>query len=141
MHVLLAEASCGDGDALADRLRGIGCQVSRCHQGSGICQSQVPAGRCPLDGRTPVDMLVDVRGKAAELTAREFGVVCALRSGVQVVVVPAGKARTAAVPRGLEDRVSVASQTELIDNCRSAMNVQALPGWPSFLAAGYGTPG
>lgn len=136
MHVLLTEALFGDADPLADRLRAIGCQVSRCHQGSGICQALVPAGRCPLDARDPVDLIVDVRGQTAELTAREFGVVCGLRAGIPIVLVPAGGSRPA-VPPGLERRVSVVTEAELIDSCVTAMNIRrARPGMPTLLSTG-----
>jgi hypothetical protein len=67
-------------------LREAGHEVSTCHDRSG---SQAPrSGRhCPLDSGTPVDLVADVRGQEPDLTAREFGVVCAVRDLVQVAVI------------------------------------------------------
>ncbi|HEX9336281.1 MAG TPA: hypothetical protein VF892_10360 [Pseudonocardiaceae bacterium] len=116
MHVLLTEALFGDADELAERLRAVGCQVSGCHRRAGVCQALAPAGICPLDGANPVDLVVDVRTPNPELTAREFGVVCALRARLPVAIVPAGDSEPV-VPPGLENRVLVMSRDELIEVC------------------------
>ncbi|HEX9335925.1 MAG TPA: hypothetical protein VF892_08560 [Pseudonocardiaceae bacterium] len=134
MHVLLTEAQFGDADELAERLRAVGCHVSGCHRRTGICRALAPGGICPLDGADPVDLVVDARTPDPELTAREFGVVCALRARVPVAIVPAG----AGVPAGLESRVLVLTQDELVEVCRETVRRHPFGhDFPAFAVAGH----
>jgi hypothetical protein len=122
MHVLLTEAQSGGADAVATQLREIGCRVTGCHDRGGICRALAPAGHCPLDGREPVDLVVDVRAPMPELTAREFGAVCAIRAGVPVIVVSTDGSRPV-VPPGLRRFVVAASHQELLDACADALRL------------------
>jgi hypothetical protein len=121
MHVLLTEASFGDADFLVQSLRDAGCQVSRCHRRAGLCQALAPGGRCPLDEPfAQPDLLIDVRGQGSELTAREYGVVCAVRDHVPVALVSPDPDVRAEVPDGLENRVTVIDVDGLLATCRAA---------------------
>ncbi|RSD11657.1 hypothetical protein [Amycolatopsis eburnea] len=119
MHVLLTEASFGDADSLVQPLRDAGCLVSRCHDRTGLCRALAPGGRCPLDEPfAQPDLVVDVRGREPELTAREFGVVCAVRDHVPVALVSPDV--RAEIPPGLENRVTVIDVAGLLATCRAA---------------------
>jgi hypothetical protein len=121
MHVLLTESSFGDADFLVRHLRDAGCLVSRCHSRAGLCRALAPGGRCPLDEPfAQPDLLVDVRGQGSELTAREFGVVCAVRDHVPVALVSPDPDVRAEVPSGLENRVTVIDVDGLLATCRAA---------------------
>ncbi|MBB1159511.1 MULTISPECIES: hypothetical protein [Amycolatopsis] len=121
MHVLLTEAKFGDCDALSGPLRDNGCRVSRCHSREGICLALGPGTSCPLDDRAdPPVLAVDVRGSGDEITAREYGVVCALRALVPVALVPPEPGLPVTVPAGLEDRVTVTDAASLLATCRAA---------------------
>lgn len=87
MRVLITEALFGDSDDLAETLHGVGAHVSRCHERAGICRALAPGRRCPLDERDGVDLVVDVRAQLPELTAREYGAVCAVRARIPLVIV------------------------------------------------------
>ncbi|WP_406632675.1 hypothetical protein [Amycolatopsis sp. WGS_07] len=121
MHVLLTEAKFGDCDALCQPLRDNGCRVSRCHTREGFCLALAPGTTCPLDDRAdPPVLAVDVRAAGDEITAREFGVVCALRAQVPVVLVPPAPGLPVAVPAGLADRVVVTDAESLLATCQAA---------------------
>lgn len=124
MRVLVTESRFGDADDLVDRLRATGCQVSVCHGVSGICQALAPGRCCPLDSPDGVALAVDVRSTDPELSAREFGTVCAIRSGIQVVAVPAEPALPVVVPDGLTSRVRVVSADRLVDTCDHALRTE-----------------
>jgi hypothetical protein len=120
MHVLVTEASFGDSDDMVRRLRDIGCQVSTCHGSAGICRATL-GGPCPLDGPVPVDMIVDVRSAGEELTAREFGAVCAIRSKAPLVIVDADPERIPVVPAGLEQLATAVRGSALLWACVDGM--------------------
>ncbi|VVJ21741.1 Uncharacterised protein [Amycolatopsis camponoti] len=121
MHVLLTESSFGDADFLVQPLRDAGCLVSRCHNRAGLCRALAVGGRCPLDEPfAQPDLLVDVRGQGTELTAREYGVVCAIRDHVPVALVSPDPDVGAEVPDGLETRVTVIDVDGLPATCRAA---------------------
>ncbi|MET8846826.1 hypothetical protein [Amycolatopsis sp. NPDC004625] len=121
MHVLLTEASFGDADFLVQPLRDAGCLVSRCHDRTGLCRALAPGGRCPLDEPfAQPDLVVDVRGREPELTAREFGVVCAVRDHVPVALVSPDPDVRAEIPPGLDNRVTVIDVDGLLATCRAA---------------------
>lgn len=125
MRVLLTEAVFGDSGEVAKTLRELGCRVSPCHVRSGICRAFSPGGTCPLDEADPPDLAVDVRSLEPGLTAREFGVVCAMRARVPVVVTPARGSCGPIVPPGLEQRVTVATQEDLLDACQGFLRNRA----------------
>ncbi|MGW4065153.1 hypothetical protein ACWEGE_43175 [Amycolatopsis sp. NPDC004747] len=121
MHVLLTESSFGDSDFLLQPLRDAGCLVSRCHSRAGLCRALAVGGRCPLDEPfAQPDLVVDVRGQGGELTAREYGVVCAVRDRVPVALVSPDACVRAEVPPGLENRVTVIDVEGLLATCRAA---------------------
>ncbi|HEY0639039.1 MAG TPA: hypothetical protein VGD67_15420 [Pseudonocardiaceae bacterium] len=116
MHMLITEAHFGAGEALANRLATAGVRVTRCHDEVGYCRALAPGGRCPLDAPTgDVDVVVDVRGPGAELTAREYGAVCAVRAGRPVLVVPDRLTATAVVPDALRDVAHALTQDDLME--------------------------
>lgn len=124
MHVLLTEAKFGDCDALYQPLRDNGCRVSRCHTREGFCLALGPGTTCPLDDRAdPPVLAVDVRGTGDEITTREFGIVCALRALVPVVLVPPEPGLPVTVPAGLADRVTVTDAESLLATCREAASI------------------
>ncbi|WP_216207304.1 hypothetical protein [Amycolatopsis aidingensis] len=125
MDVLVTESKFGDADAIAARLRAEGCTVHTCHSDMGICRALAPGAGCPLDGPYPVGLMVDVRSGEEHLTAREFGVVCALRAGLQVVLVPAEPGLPVPVPPGLRQRTTLATADQLVDTCRHALRTEA----------------
>ncbi|WP_328615262.1 hypothetical protein OHS18_47465 [Amycolatopsis sp. NBC_00355] len=121
MHVLLTEASFGDADFLVQPLRDTGCLVSRCHSRAGLCRALAPGCSCPLDESfAQPDMVVDVRGRGPELTAREYGVVCAIRDHVPIALVSPDPDVKAEIPDGLENRVTVIDVEGLLATCRAA---------------------
>lgn len=128
MHVLLTEASFGDADFLVQPLRDAGCLVSRCHSRAGLCRALAVGGHCPLDEPfAQPDLVVDVRGQEAGLTAREFGVVCAVRDHVPVALVSPDPDVRAEVPPGLENRVTVIDVDGLLATCRAAARHLGVP--------------
>ena len=120
MHVLITEARFGDADDVVTSLRGAGCHVTRCHERVGICRALAPGGHCPLDGRDHVDLVVDVRARLPELTAREYGAVCAVRARIPLAIVSA-TGEVPVVPPGLEHRAAAVTKAELVGACRVAM--------------------
>jgi hypothetical protein len=133
MHVLMTEAHFGDGDRLAQRLRQLGVRVTQCHDRVGYCQVLRPGGRCPLDDLTDlVDAVVDVRGPGEELTAREYGAVCAVRAGRPVWVVGADPDAPAVVPAALRHVSRTATEDEFLAQCllRHPAAAAARLGWP-----------
>ncbi|HVV19872.1 MAG TPA: hypothetical protein VHF06_10585 [Pseudonocardiaceae bacterium] len=120
MHVVVTEAAFGESASVVDALRAAGHQVSACHDRSGLCQALRPGRRCPLDRGAPADLMVDVRGQEPELTAREFGVVCAVRERVPVAVVGVDPLVPPRVPEGLRSHVTVATVAGLLRACRDA---------------------
>jgi hypothetical protein len=132
MHVLVTEAQFGDGDRLARRLREFGIRVTTCHDRVGFCQALVPGGRCPLDDLAgPVDVVVDVRGPGEELTAREYGAVCAVRAGRPLWIVGPDPDAPAAVPVALRDLARTATEEDFLALClrRDHAAVAARVGW------------
>ena len=128
MHVLLTEASFGDADFLVQPLRDAGCLVSRCHTRAGLCRALAVGGHCPLDEPfAQPDLVVDVRGQGAELTAREYGVVCAVRDRVPVALVSPDPDVRAEVPAGLENRATVIDVDGLLATCRAAARHLGVP--------------
>jgi len=120
MHVLVTEQNAGQGKDLALRLRYLGCRVSTCHDGStDVCKGVVPGG-CPLEGRQPADMVVDVRG-GREFTAREYGAVCGLRAGLPVVLTGLDWLDKPPVPDGLLHHVSAVRSNALLVGCIDAL--------------------
>lgn len=120
MHVLVTEATFGESTAVVDALRAAGHPVSTCHGGSGICQALRPGRRCPLDTAASADLVVDVRGQEPDLTAREFGVVCALRDRVPVAIVGGDPEVPPRIPAGLAHRVTVTTVHGLLHACHDA---------------------
>jgi hypothetical protein len=123
MHVLITEQCFGDSDGVAEALRGIGCRVTSCHTQTGLCRALAPGRRCPFDESGSPDLLVDVRGPGEAVTAREYGVVCAVRANCKVAVVPVRRDVPVVVPSGLETRATVATLEELLDACRSRLRI------------------
>ncbi|HKN99558.1 MAG TPA: hypothetical protein VJX10_20725 [Pseudonocardiaceae bacterium] len=121
MHILVTESSFGESARLATSLRQLGCQVSTCHSTVGICRAFAPGDRCPLDGGRPVDLVVDVRDQSAQLTAREYGVVCATRAKLPVVLVNSAPDVPVCVPAGLESRATGATVDTLLSACGQAV--------------------
>ncbi|MGH3994791.1 MAG: hypothetical protein ACRDSN_20305 [Pseudonocardiaceae bacterium] len=119
MHVLVTEAHFGDSDRLVRQLRGLGMRVSTCHERVGYCRVLGPGGRCPLDDLTgPPDVVVDVRGTGNELTAREYGAVCAVRAMRPVWVVSADPELPVEIPAALRDLAITATQEEFLTMCQ-----------------------
>ncbi|MEV0067911.1 MULTISPECIES: hypothetical protein [unclassified Amycolatopsis] len=122
MHVLLTEATFGDCDPLYQPLRDNGCRVSRCRWQAGVWRALAPASSCPLDDVTdPPGLMVDVRDGGGGVTAREFGVVCALRARVSVVLVAPAPGVRAPAPAGLANRATIADVRTLLGACRAAV--------------------
>lgn len=124
MHVLITETQFGDADEVAGLLHGAGCHVTRCHDRAGICRALGPGRRCPLDGRDPIDLMVDVREPLAELTAREYGAVRAVRARIPLAIVSVTDG-PAMVPDGLAHWATAVNRAELLDTCRAAMRHDA----------------
>jgi hypothetical protein len=121
MHVLVTESSFGESAELAKSLRQRGCRVSTCHSTVGICRAFAPGDRCPLDGGQPVDLVVDVRDQSAQLTAREYGVVCGTRARLPVVLVSSVPEVPVLVPDGLESRATGAAADSVLSACGQAV--------------------
>lgn len=120
MHVLITEARFGDAEEVAELLHDAGCHLTRCHDRVGICRALAPGRHCPLDNRDPIDLVVDVRAPLPDLTAREFGAVCAVRARIPLAVVSATD-ELPVVPPGLERWAAAVTRTELLDACRTGM--------------------
>jgi hypothetical protein len=127
MHVLVTESSFGDSDDIIRRLRTIGAVVSTCHAGAGICRATL-SGPCPLDGPDVVDLIVDVRSAGEELTAREFGAVCATRSRVPLVIVDVDPDRIPTIPSGLEQLATAVRGSDLVWACVDGMRAAEMVG-------------
>ena len=120
MHILVTEQKPGQSKDLALRLRYLGCSVSTCHDdNTDMCNGVVPGG-CPLEGRRPADMVVDVRGEK-EFTAREYGAVCGARAGLPVVLTGLDWQDKPPVPDGLRSRVTAIRQNALLVGCIDAL--------------------
>jgi hypothetical protein len=120
MHVLVTEQNPGQSKDLAQRLRYLGCTVSTCHSdNTDICDGVVPGG-CPLEGRRPADMVIDVRGEQ-EFTAREYGAACGARAGLPVVLTGLDWQDKPPVPDGLRSRVTAIRQNALLVGCIDAL--------------------
>jgi hypothetical protein len=117
MHVLVTESTFGESARVAASLRTLDCRVSTCHSTVGICRAFAPGDRCPLDGGQPVDLVVDVRDQSAQLTAREYGVVCGTRARLPVVLVTEDPEVPVLVPAGLEARVTGTTMDSLLSAC------------------------
>ena len=121
MRVLVTEAAFGESASVAAAWRAAGRDVTTCHGDTGVCLALQTGRRCPLDTLGAVDLMLDVRGQEPELTAREFGVVCALRDRVPVAVVGVvNPSVRPSVPAGLESRVVVATLEKVLAACQSA---------------------
>lgn len=132
MRVLVTEAGFGDSDRLVERLRGVGVEVIPCHEATGLCRA-LTAGGCPLDHQDgSVDLVLDVRGMADGLTAREYGAVCAVRAGVPLRIVSAEPGLPAVAPAGLRTTAAVMTEDEVVGVCSGADDVAraTLLGWP-----------
>lgn len=125
MRILLTEAGFDESREIAAALRELGCRVSPCHVRSGVCRALASGGTCPLDEEDRPDLAVDVRGTEAGLTAREFGVVCALRARVPVVMTTTGGAGAPVVPPGFEHRVTACPPEDLFDACGAFLRNRA----------------
>jgi hypothetical protein len=120
MRILVTEQSPGQGKDLAQRLRYLGCVVSTCHDANtDVCNGVVPGG-CPLEGRWPADLVVDVRADQ-ELTAREYGAVCGIRAGLPVVLTGLDWQDKPFVPDGLRHRATAIRQSALLIGCVDAL--------------------
>ncbi|HEX5401620.1 MAG TPA: hypothetical protein VFX16_04880 [Pseudonocardiaceae bacterium] len=124
---MVTGATFGDSAPVVDALRTAGHEVSTCHERTGLCQALRPGSHCPLDGRAPIDLMVDVRGQEPDLTAREFGVVCAIRDRVAIAVVGVDPRTPPRVPAGLRPWVTVATVDSLLRICRDAVWVRRQP--------------
>jgi hypothetical protein len=122
MHVLVTESAFGESTRMVASLRRLDCQVSTCHGTVGICRAFAPGDRCPLDGGHPVDLVIDVRDQSAQLTAREYGVVCGTRARLPVVLVSTTPEVPVCVPAGLESRVTGATEDSVLSTCGQAVS-------------------
>jgi hypothetical protein len=128
-HILVTEAHVGAGERLAQRLRDLGVRVSTCHDRVGSCRVLRQAGRCPIDASSdPVDLVVHVRGASEELTASEYGLMCAVQAMRNVVIVCADPASPAVVPVGLRGRATATAEEQLIEACRQGRYTPAVAG-------------
>ncbi|MFI7117393.1 hypothetical protein [Amycolatopsis sp. NPDC049868] len=125
MRILLTEATFDESREVAATLRNLGCRVSPCHVRAGLCRALSPGGTCPLDEADAPDLAVDVRGAEPGLTAREFGVVCALRARVPVVMTTTEDTDGPVVPPGLEHRVTACPPKDLFEACRGFLRTRA----------------
>jgi len=134
MHILVTEAHFGDSTRLVERLRALGVEVTNCHDKVGYCRVLQPGGRCPLEAFTVnIDLVVDVRGSSEDLTAREYGAVCAVRAMRPVWIVPADPSVPAVVPAGLRSHAIAATEEQLLVLCqrRNQTGVAGQVGWPA----------
>lgn len=119
MHILVTEAHFGDSDRLVALLCDTDARVSRCHDLVGECRVLSPGGRCPLDDLTdPAQIVVDVRGAGEDLTAREYGVVCAVRDRRSVWLLSVDPQVPVVVPAGLRDLAIVGTEDDVVEVCR-----------------------
>jgi len=125
MRVLVTEAAFGESMSVVEALRAAGHQVSTCHGQSGVCRALQPGRRCPLDAAVSADLVVDVRGQEPELTAREFGVVCAVRERVPVAMIGVDPQVPPRVPDGVRPWVTVTTLEGLLRACRDAVWVRS----------------
>ncbi|HEY2724880.1 MAG TPA: hypothetical protein VGI84_09355 [Pseudonocardiaceae bacterium] len=122
MHVLVTEAIFGESDTAVAELRAMGHQVSTCHGDGGMCRAVSEGTGCPLDDSRPVDLVVDVRGFQPDLTAREFGAVCAIRAGVPVALVSTVAHQRACFPAELAHRAWSYSADQLSEACDDVLH-------------------
>ncbi len=130
MRILLTESDIGGADAATATLEAAGHEVLRCVEpgAPAFPCSGLATGDCPVDGQ--VDVAVTVRAEPhAGPTARETGVVCALRHHVPVVVSspeaadPLATWSTASVTGATTDllaAVEAAAHGELTEHARAA---------------------
>ena len=87
MRVLVTESKPGRADGIRRRLTERGHVVTVCHsdKGSDFHCAGITGHGCPLD-LGAVDVVIDVRDHDPEFTTREYGVVCAHRASVPLVV-------------------------------------------------------
>jgi hypothetical protein len=133
MHVLVTEAHFGGSDRLIQRLRALGVRVTGCHDKVGYCRVLQSGGSCPLDASTDrVDLVVDVRGAGEELTAREYGAVCAVRDRRPVLIVGVDPDVPVVIPAGLRGHAIATTEEELVTMClrRDQTLAAARLGWP-----------
>lgn len=107
MRVLVTEAAFGQSASVVDALRAAGHMVCTCHGRSGVCRALEAGRQCPLDAAGSADLAIDVRGQEPDVTAREYGVVCAVRGRVPVVVVGVDPGVRPRIPTGLAPWVTV----------------------------------
>lgn len=88
MHLLVIEDRPGIAVRSTEALERAGHHVHRCHESDAKPFPCVGlTGDCPLEGRQPIDLVVDVRcGSDSTATAGESGGACALRRDVPVLV-------------------------------------------------------
>jgi hypothetical protein len=121
MRVLVTESKAGAAAPVRTELVLRGHQVLSCHPDSGDdfhCTAINAGGTCPLDLGL-VDVLVDVRDEDYQFTTREYGVVCARRVDVPIVIagptrptsagVPLDKVAVQCAPRDVADAVESAA--------------------------------
>lgn len=125
MRVLVTEAAFGESASVVDALRAAGLTVSTCHGRSGVCRALEAGQQCPLDAAGSVDLVVDVRGQEPDVTAREFGLVCAVRGRVPVAVVGVDPSVRPRIPAGLAPWVTVTTLEGLLSTCRDAVMVRS----------------
>jgi hypothetical protein len=124
MRVLVTESKAGAAAPVRTELVLRGHQVFTCHpDGSDDfhCAAVQAASSCPLDLGI-VDVLVDVRDEDEDFTTREYGVVCARRSEIPIVV--AGPTRPTSAGVALD---SVAVQCAPRDATDAVESAAALP--------------
>ncbi|HUI47397.1 MAG TPA: hypothetical protein VL119_01795 [Acidimicrobiia bacterium] len=89
LNVLVVESDAGAAAPARAELENAGHRVQECRDPHGAafpCNALVDGRGCPFDG-SPLDVVLDVRsGVRSQPSAREDGVVCALRQYVPVVI-------------------------------------------------------
>jgi hypothetical protein len=120
VDVLLFESHAGAGDESALTLMAAGHRVHRCHdpEDRGLpCRGMVDPDACPLEGNIDVALLVrrDVHPRP---TALEHPVVCAVRSGIPLVV--QGPSNLDPFDAWATERVEDHDPDKLVRACESA---------------------
>lgn len=119
MRVLLTESEPGAAEGPEKRLREAGFDISFCHPDHRAdvdgCVVLRGISHCPLRTDADIGLLVDARSADAPRlpTAREFGVCCAVRNHVPLVV--AGPADTEHFP--WSEASAICSPEELVGVC------------------------
>lgn len=110
MRILLTETADGDSAAIERAARERGVEVVSCQPARGSatpCVGFTGAAPCPLDRH--VDAVIGVhRGGDQWLSGREFGLACAVRAGLPIVMVGDNPLGTAAVQATEADAVDAA---------------------------------